>query len=70
MDVIMRKYNGAGFTVKRINCDQEFQPIVDLIKDEMDIEMNYALAQVHTPRVERNNQVYVPSSRNDCRPLA
>ena len=53
----MRKYNSAGFTIKRINCDQEFQPIMDLIKDDMDIEMNYAPAQAHTPRADQNNCV-------------
>ena len=57
INVIMRKYNSAGFTIKRINCDQEFQPIMDLIKDDMDIEMNYAPAQDRTPRAERNNRV-------------
>ena len=54
IDVIMRKYNGAGFVVKRINCDQEFQPIMDLIKDDMDIAMNYSPAQAHTPGVDYN----------------
>ena len=43
--------------VKQINCDQEFQPIMDLTKEEMDIKMNYTPAQAHTPRAERNNCV-------------
>ena len=38
IDVITRKYNSAGFMIKRINSDQELQPIMDLIKDDMDIE--------------------------------
>ena len=56
VDKILRFYNGASFRIKQINCDQEFKPLMDPIKDEMEVDMNYANAQDHEPTAERNNR--------------
>ena len=56
LDTVFRVYNNAGFRIKMIKADQEFRPILDEIKDELDITMNYASAQEHVPEAERNNR--------------
>ena len=57
LDVIFRQYNKANFRIATIHCDAEFKPIMDDIKDDLDIDMNYANAQEHVPEAERNNRV-------------
>ena len=57
LDIIFRQYNKAGFRIATIHCDNEFRPIMDDIKDELSIDMNYASAQEHVPEAERNNRV-------------
>src|SRR6056300_1708858 len=49
-------YNHAGFNVKVMYCDNEFQPLFDTVKDDMDVHMNYANPGEHEPHAERNNQ--------------
>jgi hypothetical protein len=39
IDSIFRLDKKAGFNIKRIHCDQEFQSVKDEVSDEMDIEM-------------------------------
>jgi len=56
IDVVFRLYNHAGFKISVIKADQEFRPIFDSIKDDLDITMNYAMAQEHVPEAERNNR--------------
>ena len=56
LDKIFRLYNTAGFRIKMIKADQEFKPILDGIKDDLDITMNYASAEAHVPEAERNNR--------------
>ena len=56
IDKIFRLYNHAGFNVARIYCNQEFKPLFDEVKDELDVHMNYASAGEHEPTAERNNQ--------------
>ena len=53
IDTVLRLYNHAGFIITVIKADQEFKPIFDDIKDDMDITMNYASAQEHVPEAER-----------------
>ena len=57
LDAIFRQYNKAGFRIATIHCDGEFRSIMDDIKDDLDIDMNYASAQEHVPEAERNNRV-------------
>ena len=56
LDSILRYYNAAGYRVVRIHCDREFKSIMDEVKDEMDIDMNYANTGDHQPEAERNNR--------------
>ena len=56
LDHIFRLYNHAGFKITTIKADQEFKPILDEIKDTLDITMHYASAQEHVPEAERNNR--------------
>ena len=56
LDVIFRKYNSAGFMIRRIHCDGEYRSMMDKVKDDLDAEMNYANAQDHVTEAERNNR--------------
>ena len=55
IDKILRNYNKAGFQIKNINCDREFKGLMDPIKDELNVDMNYTSANEHVPEAERNN---------------
>jgi hypothetical protein len=54
MDKILRFYNTAGYTVGCIHCDPEFTPLLEPIRDALDVEVNYCPAQAHVPEAERN----------------
>ncbi len=56
LDVILRKYNSAGFVISLIHCDGEYKAMMDEVKDKLDIKMNYANAMDHVPEAERNNR--------------
>ena len=56
LDVVLRSYNKAGFFVKKIKCDHEFKPIMDDIKDELDIDLEYPPQGDHVPEAERYNR--------------
>ena len=40
LDVVMRHYNKAVFSVKHIECDGKLKASIDEVCDEMGIEMN------------------------------
>jgi hypothetical protein len=54
LDVIFRKYNAAGFAIKVIQTDPEFKPIMDEVKDDLEVTMDYVPTQHHVPEAERN----------------
>ena len=56
IDKIFRHYNKSGFTITDMNIDNEFKPIMDPIKDELGINMNYTTEGEHVPAAERNNR--------------
>ncbi len=56
LDEILRVYNDAGYTIRDIHCDNEFRPLMEPIKDELGVDMNYANAEDHVPEAERNNR--------------
>ena len=56
IDEVLRCYNSAGFFVKTISCDNKFKPLMDPVKDNMDVSMNYCPAGEHESAAERNNQ--------------
>ena len=57
LDNVFRIYNSAGFRIDTIRCDNEFQPLMDELRDVYNIRMNYANPQEHVPEAERNNRV-------------
>ena len=56
LDRTLRDYNSGGFRINKIECDGEFRPMMDAVKDKLDITMNYSNAQDHVPAAERNNR--------------
>ena len=63
IDKVLRIYNKGGFRIKEIHCDGEYKSMMDRVNDELDITMNYANAQDHNPRAERNNRTIKESFR-------
>ena len=57
IDQVFRIYNAAGFQITTLHCDRQFKPIMDEIKDDLDITMNYYSAQEHVPEIERSNRI-------------
>ena len=57
LDQVLRAYNARGFRITTIYCDNECKPLFEPIRDELDIEMNYATAYEHVPEAKRNNRV-------------
>jgi hypothetical protein len=58
LDQVLRTYKRAQFQVMEIHCDNEFHKLMDLFAAKQDpiIKVNYATANKHVPRVERNNR--------------
>jgi hypothetical protein len=56
LDQILRHYNNSGFVIKTIHCDGEYRGMMDKVKDDLDIQMNFTNAQDHVPEAERNNR--------------
>jgi hypothetical protein len=56
LDKILRIYNNGGFKIDVINCDNGFRSMMDAVTDKLECRMNYANAQDHEPRIERNNR--------------
>ena len=54
IDMILRHYNTAGFTIQKIYCDGEFRSMMDKVSDELGIEMNYAKPDEHVLEIERS----------------
>jgi hypothetical protein len=52
IDSIFRLDKKAGFKIKRIHCDQEFQSVIDEVSDEMDIRWFFLTATEHVPEAE------------------
>ena len=52
LNKILQLYNSAGFIVKIIQCDREYQVVMDQVKDELDVDMNYTSASEHVPKAE------------------
>ena len=57
LDKMLRNYNDGGFTITDIQCDQEFETLMEEVSDQMDINMDYPPAGAHVPAAERNNRV-------------
>ena len=58
MDELYYVYRKSGFSIIEIHCDNEFHKALDSFaaKQTPPIKMNYASANEHVPRAERNNR--------------
>ena len=56
LDVILRAYNHAEFTIREIQCDNEFKTLMNEIKDDIGIHMNIPPADEKVGAAERNNR--------------
>ena len=58
MEELYYVYRKSGFTIVEIHCDNEFRKALDAFaaKQTPPIRMNYAAANEHVPRAERNNR--------------
>ena len=56
IDKVLCHINNAGFLVSQIHCDGEFKSLMDEIKDELNVDMNYTSRNEHVPEAERNNR--------------
>jgi hypothetical protein len=59
MDELVTVYKKGGFRITDIHCDNAFRKAMDPFSagQAPPIKMNYASAQEHVPRAERNNHV-------------
>ena len=57
LDTIFTLYNAQGYNITEIHADQEFKPVLNPIKHDLNIRVVYAPSQQHVPEAERNNRV-------------
>jgi hypothetical protein len=56
LDMVLRLYNSAGFHIKTIHCDGEFRTMMEKVKDDLGVRMNFTNALDHVPEAERYNR--------------
>ena len=56
IDRVLQLYNTGGFYIKKICCNNEYKEMMEPIKDDLDIDMDYVPAQEHVKQAERNNR--------------
>jgi hypothetical protein len=56
LDMVLWVYNSAGFHIKTIHCNGEFRAMMEKVKDDLGVRMNFTNALDHVPEVERNNR--------------
>jgi predicted RNA-binding protein len=57
LDQILRHYNNSGFVIARIHCDGKYRGMMNKVKDDLDMKMNFTNAQDHVPQAEWNNRI-------------
>jgi hypothetical protein len=57
LDMVLRLYNSAGFHIKTIHCDGEFRAMMDKVKDDLGVCMNFTNTLDHVPEAERNRTI-------------
>ena len=55
LDKMICVFNSSGHQISIIECDSEYQPLMDPISNDMDIAMNYCNSQDDIPTAEWNN---------------
>jgi hypothetical protein len=56
LDMVLQLYKSAGFHIKTIHCNGEFCAMMDKVKDDLGVCMNFTNALDHVPEAERNNR--------------
>jgi hypothetical protein len=56
LDMVLCLYNSAGFHIKTIHCNGEFHVMMEKVKDNLGVQMNFTNALDHVPEAERNNR--------------
>ena len=56
IDKVIQVLNGVGFHIDMIECDNEYQSLMNPIEDNMQIGVNYTNAGEHQPPAELNNR--------------
>jgi hypothetical protein len=74
LDMVLQLYNSTGFYIKTIHCNREFRAMMDKVKDDLGVRMNFTNALDHVPEAERNNrtikeQVRAAYHRLPCKTL-
>ena len=57
MDIIFRDYVNAGYAITHLHTDNQFQPLLEPVSQELRTQMHFAAAQEHVPQAERNHRV-------------
>jgi hypothetical protein len=50
-------YNLAGFNIKYIHCDNEYQSLINELQEAYNVKMIYGNTQEHFPEIERSIRV-------------
>jgi hypothetical protein len=69
LDMVLQLYNSAGFHIKTIHCDREFRAMMDKVKDDLGVCMNFANALDHVPEAEEQ-QNYQGAGTGGISPIA
>jgi hypothetical protein len=56
LDMVLQLYNSAGFHIKTIHCNGESRTMINKVKDNLGVCMNFTNALDHVPEAERNNR--------------
>jgi hypothetical protein len=56
LDMVLWLYNSAGFHIKTIHCNGKFHAMMEKVKDDLGVQMNFKKALDHVPEAERNNR--------------
>jgi hypothetical protein len=56
LDMVLRLYNSAGFHIKTNHCDGKFRAMMEKVKDDLGVRMNFTNTLDHVPEAERNNR--------------
>jgi hypothetical protein len=54
--MVLRLYNSAGFHITTIHCNSKFGAMMDKVKDDIGVCLNFTNALDHVPEAERNNR--------------
>jgi hypothetical protein len=52
--MVLHLYNSAGFHIKTIHCNGEFRAMMEKVKDNLGVRMNFTNTLDHVPEAERN----------------